>query len=110
MTHSPTAKIQASESLKTLLAATAKPARPRAVPTGHMRERIAMAICGSLPTFFTWYPEEYVEIFLREPLERRQSYEEWADRLLLQLDFHGLEITDRRRDADAELKTETGSK
>ena len=88
--------MQGSNELAKLIAATAKPRRQRAVATGHMRERIAVALRGAQPSHLQWFPNEAYLIFLGESAERRNFYEKWADRLLEHLDAHDLELIDRR--------------
>jgi hypothetical protein len=73
--------------------------RSKAEPTGHMRERIAVALRGARPSYFLWYPVEAYTLFLYEPPDRRRFYEEWADRLLAHFDVLDLELVDKRADS-----------
>lgn len=73
----------------------ANPPRQKAVPTGTMRERLAVAIRGSQPNFFKYAPSDAYTIFLYEKPERREWLEQWADNLLRHFDVLDLELTDR---------------
>jgi hypothetical protein len=91
--------ISVSSELTRLIAASRR--RRKAEATGHMRERIAVALRGSRPSYFYWFPNEAYLLYLLETERKRELYEQWADRLLKHLDAHDLEIVDRRREAEA---------
>lgn len=76
----------------------ARRTRTKAHPTGHMRERIAVALRGSRPSFFNWQPSEAYVLYLMESDEIRKLHDEWADLFLMHLDAHDLEIVDRKHD------------
>jgi hypothetical protein len=88
------AKSIASETLSKLIAAL--PPRQKATATGHMRERIAVALRGSRPSFFMHGPEEAYTLFLYDTPEMRQWYEQWADDFLRHCDALDLQVTDSR--------------
>ena len=85
-------------SLAELLGAAARHPRRKAEPTGDVRERIAVALRGSRPSFFRWLPTEAYTLYLTESDRMREMYDEMADRLLAHFDVLDLEIVDRRRD------------
>jgi hypothetical protein len=84
----------ASKSLTDLLAAS--PPRQKAIPTGHMRERVAAALRGSQPSFFIREPTDAYTLLLYEPPQTRERYEKWADEFLRCCDVLDLEVTDTR--------------
>ena len=70
--------------------------RTKVEPTGDMRERIAVALRGSRPSHFYWYPNEAYTLYLYETDAMREFYQKWADRLLAHFDVLDLELSDMR--------------
>ena len=89
----------ASEHLKSIIGAAASRRREEAIPTGHIRERIAVALRSSEPSFFDWSGLEEIrrKLYFRDSRSRRERFEQWADRLLVEFDALDIEITDKRR-------------
>jgi hypothetical protein len=86
-------KDAATTSLRRLI--EARPPRRQAKPTGHMRERIAVALRGSRPNFFVHPPTDAYAIYLYDTDEMRAMYERWADEFLRHCDVLDLEVVDR---------------
>lgn len=84
--------LRATPDLERLIAETRT--RVTAELSGHMRERIAIALRGSRPSHFDIKPNEATWFFAREDKKTRDWYEEWADRLLACFDVVGIEVND----------------
>jgi hypothetical protein len=87
-------EIGSTELLNSMLAS--RPPREKVISTEHMRERIAVAIRRSRPSFFIHKPKDAYTLFLYETPEMRKMLEQWADDFLRQCDVLDLEMIDRR--------------
>lgn len=87
-------KIASAALLKSMEDAKREPAKA----TGHMRERLAVAIYGSSPSFYNRPVDGVYRMWLYKREGPRRMYEQWADEFLLCCDELGLGVIDLKKD------------